>query len=140
MALPQLGLLLALAGAPVQLLSAGPTVPLAPPGSVDSLIADAGAELAHGRSWKASRMMALVIQDSSLRTPAAVFLAAEAASQWGGWPEVTRLLDREPWLDTMFRGEARMLLARAALEQGMDSAALASAVAATRIPGRYDDG
>jgi soluble lytic murein transglycosylase len=140
MALPQLGLLLALASAPVQLLSAGPTVPLAPPGSVDSLIADAGAELAHGRSWKASRMMALVIQDSSLRTPAAVFLAAEAASQWGGWPEVTRLLDRAPWLDTMFRGEARMLLARAALEQGMDSAALASAVAATRIPGRYDDG
>ncbi len=140
MALPQLGLLLALASAPVQLLSAGPTVPLAPPGSVDSLIADAGAELARGRSWKASRMMALVVEDSSLRTPAAVLLAAQAASQWGGWPEVTRLLRREPWLDTMFRGRGRMLLARAALEQGLDSAALASALAANRIPGRFDDG
>jgi soluble lytic murein transglycosylase len=107
---------------------------------VDSLIADAGAELAHGRSWKASRIMALVVEDSSLRTPAAVLLAARAASQWDGWPEVTRLLGGESWLDTMFRGEGRMLLARAALEQGLDSAALASALASTRIPGRYDDG
>jgi soluble lytic murein transglycosylase len=140
MALPQLGLLLALAGAPVQLLSAGPTVPLAPPGSVDSLIADAGAELARGRSWKASRMMALVVEDSALRTPAAVLLAARAASQWGGWPEVARLLGREPWLDTLFRGQGRMLLARAALEQGLDSAGLASALAANRVPGRFDAG
>jgi soluble lytic murein transglycosylase-like protein/TolA-binding protein len=140
MALPQLGLRLAPARAPAQLLSAGPTVPLSRPGSVDSLIADAGVELAHGRSWKASRMMALVVEDSSLRTPAAVLLAAEAASQWGGWPEVTRLLAGEPWLDTMFRGQGRMLLARAALEQGLDSVALGSAVAATKIPGRFDDG
>jgi soluble lytic murein transglycosylase len=140
MALPQLGLLLALASAPVQLLSAGPTVPLSPPGSVDSLIADAGAELAHGRSWKASRMLALVVEDSTLRTPAAVLLAAQAASQWGGWPEVTHLLAGEPWLDTLFRGQGRMLLARAALEQGLDSAALVAGLAVTRTPGRYDDG
>jgi soluble lytic murein transglycosylase len=140
MALPQLSLLLALTSAPVQLLSTGPTVPLAPAGSVDSLIADAGVELAHGRSWKASRIMALVVEDSTLRTPAAVLLAAQAASQWGGWPEVSRLLGRERWLDTMFRGQGRLLLARATLEQGLDSVALASALAATRVLGRFDDG
>ena len=56
-------------------------------------------------------------------------LAATAASRWGGWPEVTRLLDEQPWVDTGFAGQGRMLLARAALEQGADSAALRHALA-----------
>ena len=51
-------------------------------------------------------------------------LAATAASRWGGWREVTRLLDGQRWVDSAYDGEGRLLLARAALEQGADSAAL----------------
>ena len=48
--------------------------------------------------------------------PAAVYLAATAASRWGGWPEVSRLLTGERWLDSLYEGRGRLLLARAALE------------------------
>jgi soluble lytic murein transglycosylase len=62
-----------------------------------------------------------------MRTPAAVFLAATAASEWGGWNEVQQLLGNERWVDTLYDGKARVLLARAALEQRDDSAALTHA-------------
>ena len=59
--------------------------------------------LEHGRPWQASRLIAVVLADSARRTPDALMLAATAASRWGGWPEVTRLLDGQPWLDTRLR-------------------------------------
>jgi soluble lytic murein transglycosylase len=59
-----------------------------------------------------------------------VFLAATAASRWGGWPEVARLLTGEPWLDSLYEGRGRLLLARAALEGGTDSLALQEALLA----------
>jgi soluble lytic murein transglycosylase len=77
-------------------------------------------------------LIAPVVQDSTLRTPSAVILAATAASRWGGWPEVGRLLEGETWLDSLFEGRGRVLLARSALERGADSAALAHALAAPR--------
>ena len=59
-----------------------------------------------------------------------MFLAATAASRWGGWPEVGRLLEGETWLDSLFEGRGRVLLARSALERGADSLALIHALAA----------
>jgi soluble lytic murein transglycosylase len=96
----------------------------------DSLVADATIALERGRPWQASRLIALVLSDSARRTPDAVMLAATAASRWGGWPEVTRLLDGQSWVDSAYNGEGRLLLARAALEQGSDSAALRHVLAA----------
>ena len=44
-----------------------------------------------------------------------VYLAARAASEWKGWSEVLQLLAGEPWIDSLYSGSARVLLARAAL-------------------------
>ena len=95
----------------------------------DSLVAEASAALTGGRPWRASRLLAVVLADSAGRTPSALLLAAVAASRWGGWPQVTRLLDHQPWLDTLDGGRGRLLLARAALEQSADSMALRHALA-----------
>ncbi|MGH7498455.1 MAG: transglycosylase SLT domain-containing protein [Gemmatimonadales bacterium] len=96
----------------------------------DSILAQARAALNRGRPWQASRLVAAIIGDSGRRTPTAVYLAATAASRWGGWPEVARLLTGEPWLDSLYEGRGRLLLARAALEQHADSLALSQAMAA----------
>ncbi len=95
----------------------------------DSVIAEAREALERGRPWQASRLITPVLADSAHRTPAAVFLAATAASRWGGWPEVSRLLTGEPWLDSLYEGRGRLLLARAALELRADSLALRDALA-----------
>jgi soluble lytic murein transglycosylase-like protein len=100
--------------------------------TLDSTLALAGEALARGRPWQATRILSQVLQDSSSRTPAAVFLAATAASEWGGWAEVQQLLDGQRWLDTLYDGRGRLLLARAALEQHADSTALAHADIALR--------
>lgn len=92
--------------------------------SLDSTLAAARQALARGRPWQATRLLAPWLQDSSHRTPAAVFLAARAASEWRGWREVLQLLSGESWVDSMHGGRGRVLLARAALEQRQDSAAL----------------
>ena len=80
--------------------------------------------------WLATQRLAPVLEGP--RTPAAVLVAARAAAGWGGWTEVDRLLSGEPWVDAQFGGEARELLARAALERGADSAALRQTAAALR--------
>lgn len=100
---------------------------------LDSTLARAGEALARGRPWQATRLLSPALQDSMLRTPAAVFLAATAASEWGGWTQVLQLLRTEPWIDTLYGGGARVLLARAALERGADSVALVHAAAALRL-------
>lgn len=99
-------------------------------GPADSIIAEAGEALDDGRPWQASLIVAPLVADSTRRTPAAVFLAATAASRWGGWPEVSRLLSGQGWLDSLYEGRGRLLLARAALEQHDDSLALREALAA----------
>jgi soluble lytic murein transglycosylase len=72
------------------------------------------------------------MQEPANRTPPVVFLAASAASEWDGWSEVRQLLGSQPWIDTLYEGRARVLLARAALEQRADSEALGHAVKALR--------
>jgi hypothetical protein len=96
----------------------------------DSTLLDVRGALARGRPWQASRLVAPALADSSRRTASAVFLAAQAASGWNGWPEVGRLLEGERWLDTLFGGRGRLLLARSALEARHDTVALAHALAA----------
>jgi soluble lytic murein transglycosylase len=100
--------------------------------ALDSTLAVAGEALARGRPWQATRILTAVLEDPSNRTPAAVFLAAAAASEWGGWSEVRQLLGSQQWIDTLYEGRARMLLARAALQQRADSEALVHAVEAQR--------
>jgi soluble lytic murein transglycosylase len=93
-------------------------------GPLDSALTRADEALARGRPWQATRLLSPWLSDSSNRRPDAVFLAARAASEWKGWREVLQLLSSEPWLDTLYGGDARVLLARAALERRHDSAAL----------------
>lgn len=134
MPLIQLPLLLALVMAPVQFLPEAPDSALFA-GAVsraDSVLESARTALGRGRPWQASRLIAPLVEDSAQRTPSAVFLAATAASRWGGWPEVGRLLGGETWLDSLFEGRGRVLLARSALERGADSVALVHALAAPR--------
>jgi len=85
--------------------------------ALDSTLAQAGEALARGRPWQATRLLTAALRDSSQRTPATIFLAATAASEWGGWNEVLELLKDEPWIDSLYQGRARVLLARAALER-----------------------
>jgi soluble lytic murein transglycosylase len=100
--------------------------------ALDSTLVQAAEALSRGRPWQATRLLSGALQDSSNRTPATVFLAATAASEWGGWNEVLQLLGRESWIDSLYEGRARVLLTRAALERRADSAALVHAVAALR--------
>jgi soluble lytic murein transglycosylase len=142
MLLSQLCCALLAATAPVQL-RAVDTVARIPAGVVapdDSMLLDVRGALARGRPWQASRLVAPVLADSSKRSPAAVFLAASAASQWGGWPEVGRLLQGEAWLDTLFAGRGLMLLARSALEAGEDSFALRQVLRVQPAQDPADDG
>ena len=138
MPLTQLPLLIALAVAPamapLQFLPEVPdtTLILGTASRADSLLESARSALGRGRPWQASLLITPVVEDSSQRTPPAVFLAATAASRWGGWPEVGRLLEGEAWLDSLFEGRGRVLLARSALERGADSAALVHALAAPK--------
>jgi soluble lytic murein transglycosylase len=90
----------------------------------DSLVAKASQAIADGRPWQATNLLAPALADSARRTPRLVLLAATAASKWEGWDQVDRLLANEPWLDTLYEGRGRALLARAALESGEDSLAL----------------
>ncbi len=142
MLLTQLWLPLALSAAPVQLHAVDSTarVPAGYVSVADSMLLDVRGALARGRPWQASRLVAPVLADSIRRTPTAVFLAASAASQWGGWPEVGRLLQGESWVDSLFGGRGQMLLARSALEAGADSAALAYVLRVSPRDGAADDG
>jgi soluble lytic murein transglycosylase len=105
-----------------------PARPSPAPG--DTIIAVAALALDQGRPWEASRLISRVLADSAGRTPDALLLAATAASRWGGWTEVIGLLEGRPWIDSVPDGRARLLLARASLEAGRDSAALRHALAA----------
>jgi len=113
-----------------------------PAEAVDSLIAEqpsdsavvaANTHLARGRPWYAYQALRPALVDSTRRTPTVVFLAASAASRWGGWREVERLLAGADWTDSLFNGEGRVLLIRAALERDADSLAAARAAVAVEF-------
>src|SRR5262249_28626388 len=89
----------------------------------------AQAAIGAGHPWRATQTMAPVLRNPSRRTPAAIVVAARAAAGWDGWAEVDKLLAKQPWIDTMFEGEGRELLARSALERGADTLALTHAMA-----------
>jgi soluble lytic murein transglycosylase len=100
--------------------------------ALDSALARADEALARGRPWQATRLLAPWLSDSTRRTPAAVYLAARAASEWKGWSEVLQLLANAPWIDSLYSGSGRVLLARAALERHQDSVALEHAAHAVQ--------
>jgi soluble lytic murein transglycosylase len=109
----------------------GPASPPSVP--ADSAVSAATNALARGLPWRATLLLAPVLSDSTRRTSEAVLLAATAASRWGGWEEVQRLLSPESWADSAFGGEGCLLLARAALERRQDSLAAANAARAIAL-------
>ena len=96
----------------------------------DSTVVAACDALAQRRAWRATRLLEPVLADAARRTPDVVLLAATAAAEWQGWSEVARLLEPVSWIDTVQAGRGRVLLARAALERGLDSLARVYAEAA----------
>src|SRR5437763_5194526 len=92
----------------------------------------AQAAIDSGHPWRATQMLAPELKNPAKRTPAALIVAARAAAGWDGWPEVDKLLAKESWIDAQFEGEGRELLARSALERGVDTLALSSSAAALR--------
>jgi len=100
--------------------------------SRDPIVRMAVTALASGHPWRATELLDSAFRDPATRTPEATLLAATAAAEWGGWGRVDRELSTAPWLDTLFDGRGRELLARAALARGIDSAARAHAELAVR--------
>ncbi len=87
----------------------------------------ADSALREGRAWEASRILETALRDSAQRTPELILLAAAAAAAWEGWEHAADLLDEEVWVDSLFGGAGRALLARSALEMDRDTIALAHA-------------
>ncbi|HUF28466.1 MAG TPA: transglycosylase SLT domain-containing protein [Gemmatimonadaceae bacterium] len=84
----------------------------------------AAAALAERRPWRAESLLAPAMDDPARRTAWVVLLAAEMAGATGRWPRVDSLLGRAPLEDSRAEAEARLLLARGALERGDAEAAL----------------
>jgi soluble lytic murein transglycosylase len=110
----------------------------------DPAVRAADSALAQGRPWRATQLIAPALADSVRRTPGVLLLAATAAGEWEGWPQVRKLLAGEPWLDTLFAGQGRALLARAALGEGVargDTLAITQAELAVRsAPDEHERG
>jgi len=92
-------------------------------GSKDAAVRTAAAMLESGRPWRATEILDSAYRAGTSRNPEVVLLSAMAAANWGGWDRVDRELTAVPWLDSMFAGRGRELLARAALARGADSVA-----------------
>jgi len=100
--------------------------------SQSDVLSAADKSIDKGHPWRATTLVMPVIRQPAKRSPAALIVAARAASGWEGWAEVEKLLAKESWIDSRYDGEARELLARAALERGDDAAALEQASAALK--------
>ena len=100
--------------------------------AADPVLRDAVKAIDAGHPWKATVAVAPKLALTKSRTRAVVLVAARAASVWGGWTEVDKLLGAESWLDSSFNGEPRELLARAALERDAGPDAILHAEAALR--------
>jgi soluble lytic murein transglycosylase len=92
----------------------------------------ARADIANGLPWRATMRLTSLVADTAQTTPEAVMVAAEAANGWRGWGHIERILADHTWVDTLFAGRARSLLARAALERREDTTAVEHAQAAVR--------
>jgi soluble lytic murein transglycosylase len=101
--------------------------------SADPAYHEAASALIAHRFWRARTALAPALADSARRTPEVVLLAADLAAAGDRWMEVSMLLSGEEWIDTMFDGRARLLLARAALGRNAPTTALRHARAALDI-------
>ena len=109
--------------------------------STDPAVRLAAAAMLAGRPWRATEIIDSAYRESSARTPDAVLMAALAAAEWGGWSRVDRDLSAVPWLDSLYDGRGRELLARAALARGADSlAAMHAERAVTESASEVDRG
>lgn len=97
--------------------------------AADPALRDAVKAIDSGHPWKAT--LALSPQVGQ-KKPATLLIAARAAARWGGWTEVEKLLASATWIDSSFGGEARLLLARAALDRNANDEAIRHAEAALR--------
>ncbi|HET9425761.1 MAG TPA: transglycosylase SLT domain-containing protein [Gemmatimonadaceae bacterium] len=97
--------------------------------AADPILRDAVKAIESGHPWKATVALAPRLAQ---KKPATILVAARAASEWGGWTEVEKLLASQSWLDSSFAGEGRELLARAALDRNANDDALRHAEAALR--------
>src|SRR3954469_11185372 len=106
--------------------------------AADATLRDAVKAIDAGHPWKATVALAPKL---SQKKPAIQLIAARAASKWGGWTEVEKLLANEPWIDSAFNGEAEALLARAALDRDSNDVAIRRAEAAVvRSPSSAERG
>jgi len=76
------------------------------------------------RPWRTESLIAPVLADSALRTDWVIILAAEAAGATDRWERVDSLLGATSFENPYARSEARLLLARSALERGDAAGAL----------------
>ncbi|MDR0786694.1 MAG: tetratricopeptide repeat protein [Gemmatimonadota bacterium] len=93
---------------------------------VSNLPPDIVAYLDSGRWWRASRALAEYLQRTPRPSPDELFLAARAEAGWGGWSEVVRYLEGQPWLDQERGGEGWFWLARGLEETGRREDALSA--------------
>ena len=100
------------------------------PEEPDPAYHEAAIALMEHRPWRARALLTPALADETRRSPALVLLAADVAAASERWMEVSLLLSGEGWVDSLFDGRARLLLARAALGRGMPTAGLRHARAA----------
>ena len=91
--------------------------------SKDAAVRAAAAMVESGRPWHATETLDSAYGALATRSPEVVMLSAVAAAGWGGWNRVDRELATASWLDSLFDGRGRELLARSALARGADSIA-----------------
>lgn len=100
--------------------------------SRDATVRAAAAMMAAGRPWRATEMLDSAYRPTSPRSAEVILASATAAAKWGGWARVDRDLAGVEWIDTLYAGRARELLARSALARGADSLARVHAERAIR--------
>lgn len=91
--------------------------------------------LDEGRPFQATLILDAAMATPADRTQARLLTAAKAAAAWEGWSTVGRLLAQARWLDEGSGGSGRELLARSALERGLNDAALTHASMALSLAG-----
>jgi soluble lytic murein transglycosylase len=89
----------------------------------DPLVMRADSLVRAGRHWRATALLAPRLTTPPAASPELRLVGARAAAGWQGWSEVDRILRGASWLDSLFGGEARELLARSELERNEDAQA-----------------
>ncbi len=94
---------------------------------------------AHGRYWRASRLLEAHLATQADTTPGLLLMAARLDAGWGDWVGVRALLEGRPWLGRLEDGAGWELLGRARVETG-DPASGAEAFQARLEAGSLDPG